>query len=107
MKKVNSLKEFDRLAAEARNLFAKKSNDYGGDVCDELGLKSRFVDIWRKARRLKTLVWEGKPRLLKEESIRDNVLDLAIYCIMMTSQLDRDIPLEVKDAKNSSDNRRL
>jgi len=91
-----TLKEFDKIMNEARELFIRKTNDYVGSknqnefLVNALGLRGRFVDLWRKIMRLKTLVWDGDSSKVKDETIKDTLIDMLIYSVMAINDFERE-----------------
>jgi hypothetical protein len=67
------------ITDELSIILQKKNKDYGGASFD-LGMKGNFVHIHDKAKRLRTLVWEGQASNF--ESVRDTLLDLMGYCVI-------------------------
>jgi hypothetical protein len=76
---------------EIHNTFKIKNADYGnsfGEQYEEYGLLSAVIRLDDKMRRLKQLLKQDAQ--VKDESIRDTVLDLANYAIMTVMELDKD-----------------
>ena len=74
---------------EIHKTFKIKNADYGnsfGEQYDEYGLLSALIRLDDKMRRLKQLT--KSEAQVKDESIRDTVLDLANYAIMTVMELD-------------------
>lgn len=75
---------------EIHNTFKIKNADYGnsfGEQYDEYGLLSAVIRLDDKMRRLKQLMKQEAQ--VKDESIRDTILDLANYAIMTVMELDK------------------
>jgi hypothetical protein len=75
---------------EIHNTFKIKNADYGnsfGEQYEEYGLLSAVIRLDDKMRRLKQLMKQDAQ--VKDESIRDTVLDLANYAIMTVMELDK------------------
>lgn len=75
---------------EIHNTFIIKNADYGnsfGEQYEEYGLLSALIRLDDKMRRLKQL--NKQQAQVKDESIRDTVLDLANYAIMTVMELDK------------------
>lgn len=70
------------------NLTIKKNNDYGGETdafknfqeFGEFGILVRMSDKWA---RIKTALKEKRELKVKDETIDDTILDLAVYCIIL------------------------
>jgi hypothetical protein len=76
---------------EIHNTFKIKNADYGnsfGEQYEEYGLLSAVIRLDDKMRRLKQLLKQDAQ--VKDESIRDTVLDLANYAIMTVMELDKE-----------------
>jgi hypothetical protein len=67
--------------AEARALRLRKQNDYGA-TWQVLGLKGIFVHVLTKVQRLKQLVWHNTEQQVKDESVRDTLIDLLNYAVI-------------------------
>lgn len=69
--------------------YKRKNHDYGDAFHDsivEFGLVAAVVRMNDKMQRIKTLV--KKEAEVKDESIRDTLLDLANYCVMTVAEMD-------------------
>ncbi len=83
---------FKTITDSMAETFRRKNHDYGNSFSDsvkELGLVAGFVPILHKCNRLKTLI-KGKEAKVKDESIRDTLLDMANYCILLSMELGED-----------------
>lgn len=70
--------------------YKSKNADYGnsfGDMFQELGIITAVTRIGDKFNRVKTLVKNGKAEV-KDESLKDTILDMANYCIMTLIEMD-------------------
>lgn len=84
---------FRAIIEEMANLYEKKNADYGnsfGDTYKRLGLISAVTRIQDKRNRLRNLVVSRSPQYVKDESIRDTLVDLANYAVMTLVEIDRD-----------------
>jgi hypothetical protein len=75
---------------EIHTTFKIKNADYGnsfGEQYEEYGLLSAVIRLDDKMRRLKQLMKQSAQ--VKDESIRDTVLDLSNYAIMTVMELDK------------------
>lgn len=89
------LKRYDNIIAEARRISKDKSMLYGVSSIGELGAAGEFVQVHRKYKRLKNLVWENDPENLEvsgiyRDTLRDTLLDMINYCIIMLIVLEGD-----------------
>lgn len=78
------------------NVYVSKNKDYGdsfGQMFEELGIISAVTRIGDKYNRLKNLATKpSEERAVKDESIKDTLLDMANYCIMTVIELDKTVP---------------
>lgn len=84
---------FRAIIEEMVNLYEKKNADYGnsfGDTYKQLGLISAVTRIMDKCNRLYNLRARQNQQRVKEESIRDTLIDLANYAVMTLVEIDRD-----------------
>jgi cytochrome c biogenesis factor len=83
--------EFNRITAEMAAILRRKNSDYGGTV-DNIsitGLTGISVRVLDKAMRLYNLTKsQESQQQVKEESIRDTLIDLANYCVIGVMLLD-------------------
>lgn len=88
---VRDLKnEHVEICNQLINLFCKKNADYGNsfDISyDTWGMISALIRLDDKMNRLKALVHNTEQQV-KDESIRDTLLDLANYAIMTIKRVD-------------------
>ena len=81
----------DRVHKEVQEIAKRKNNDYGSGGIDPLavtgldGLVTRLID---KVARLHSLTRPGVNRLVKDESIRDTLLDMVNYASYGVMLLD-------------------
>lgn len=80
---------FAAILEEARELRARKNADYG-DSWRDLGARGVFVRWWDKAKRLRSLLWEGRAASVASEAIRDTLIDALNYCLMMIYLCDEE-----------------
>lgn len=83
--------EFKKITNEMYELCLKKNNDYGASVTStykDFGLVSFLVRMQDKLNRLKTL--NKKEAKVKDESIRDTLIDLANYSILAIIEIEKD-----------------
>lgn len=80
------------VCGELEEIHRKKNADYGDSFhksFEEFGLTMAAIRIGDKVNRFKTLI--KSDGAVKEESIRDTLLDLANYAIMTVMELDREM----------------
>lgn len=83
-----SLEAYDRLSAECRETFRRKNADYGDSFREDgtLGVLIRMKD---KISRAITLIRnEGEGALVKDEALRDTLLDHSNYSKMAVICMD-------------------
>lgn len=87
MNKANRLEE---LMDELLETFVAKNEDYGDSFADsfkEFGITSAVVRMNDKMNRIKSLSKKGD-RQVKDESLRDSLMDLANYALMTVIELE-------------------
>jgi len=79
------------LCKSLNETYIKKNQDYGnsfGDMFQELGPITAVTRIGDKYGRVKSLIKSGSDIKVKDESIKDTLLDMANYCIMTILELE-------------------
>jgi hypothetical protein len=87
------MKAHREILDEIHEIYKAKNADYGNsfsDSVEEFGLVAAIVRIGDKMNRLKTLVRLDQ-QYVKDESMRDTLLDLAGYAVMTIMELDNKI----------------
>jgi len=90
---MNKLEKFRKIANELADLYEKKNNDYGdsfGETWKKLGNVSALTRMSDKFNRLLSLM-KGKDQQIKQESIKDTLIDLAAYSIMTIIEIEDDL----------------
>lgn len=88
---VTDTDRFKRITDVMLDTFERKNHDYGNSFEQSLneeglaGMRIRGGDKWLRFKNLS----KDKNPLVKDESIRDTLLDLANYCIMTVMWLDK------------------
>ena len=85
--------EFRTITEEMVQLHARKNADYGdsfGETYRRLGLISAVTRIQDKCNRLCNLAVNKGGQQVKDESIRDTLIDMANYAIMTLIELDEE-----------------
>ncbi len=78
------------LLHQIHDQYIAKNTDYGNsfsETFEHFGLTAPIVRMWDKLQRIETL--SHQTARVKEESIRDTLLDLANYAIMTVMELDK------------------
>lgn len=84
-----SVIKFKNLTNKMSETYERKNHDYGDSFnksLDKFGLIASVVRMNDKMERIESLT--NKEALVKDESIKDTLLDLASYCVMTTMWLD-------------------
>lgn len=87
---MNNVDRFEELTIKMADTYRAKNHDYGdsfGQSIKEFGLVAAAVRMNDKMNRFKTLI--NKSAQVKDESIRDTLLDLANYAIMTVVEMDK------------------
>ena len=86
---MNNIEKFKAITKEMADLYEKKNNDYGNSFdqsCDKHGLIAAIVRMEDKLNRAASLI--DKDTMVKSESIKDTLTDLANYAIMSRMWLE-------------------
>lgn len=81
---------FDEVMKELKELYVSKNGDYGdsfNDLLYEFGLITVVIRLQDKINRLKTIAKNDGEYCIKDETIRDTLMDLANYSIMALMRL--------------------
>ena len=81
---------FSDILKEMQELYEKKNHDYGNsfsETIQEFGFSPAIARINDKLKRVKQMV-KGE-QMLVNESMRDNLIDIANYCILTIIELDK------------------
>lgn len=81
---------FDDVTMDLKALYDSKNSDYGdsfNDLFNEFGLITVVIRLQDKMNRLKTIAKNDGEYSVKEETIRDTLMDLANYSIMALMRL--------------------
>jgi hypothetical protein len=86
------------LCKKLNNTYECKNRDYGnsfGDTYEKLGIISALTRITDKYNRLVSLCTKPKEeQMVKDESIRDTLLDLSNYCLLTILELDKEAEVQ-------------
>ena len=94
------------ITNELHATYKAKNADYGDSFTrsmNDYGLVAGTVRIGDKFNRLSTLTKSGMDGEVKDESIRDTLLDLANYAIMTAMWLDNGHSVEKRVVDNGAD----
>lgn len=82
---------FDLVLAEMQQLHENKNADYGDSFAksvEKYGLISALTRISDKFNRAEQLIL-GNDARVKDEKLRDTLIDMASYCVMTIMELDK------------------
>lgn len=82
-----------RVCLELGALYERKNHDYDDsfhETWEEEGIDMARIRLSDKLSRFKQLTRDGADQRVKDESIRDTLMDLANYAIMTVMELDRE-----------------
>lgn len=88
-KKSDMETTFNDIVGEMQETYKKKNSDYGNsftETIDEFGFIPAVARINDKIKRIKNLV-KGQ-EMNYRESLRDNLMDIANYCVMTIMAID-------------------
>lgn len=92
---MNKANKHKQICESLNDVYVRKNKDYGdsfGNMYRDLGIISAVTRIGDKYNRLKTLATKpAEERAVKDESIRDTLLDMANYCIMTVIELEAEV----------------
>lgn len=87
---MNNIERHAELCKYLADIYAKKNHDYGDSFhksYEDFGPIAAVVRMSDKMERIKTLI--NKSSKVSDESIRDTLLDLANYSIMLAMELEQ------------------
>lgn len=89
--KTSDAQKFENITSNMLDTFIKKNHDYGNSFeqsLNEEGLTAARIRLGDKWNRFKSLS-KSNEIFVKDESIRDTLMDAATYCIMTIMWLDK------------------
>lgn len=89
---MNKYEKHIEICKELNQIYRDKNHDYGdsfGETYKKLGIISAVTRIADKVNRLQTLC--TKESKVKDESIRDTLIDLANYAIMTIIEIEGEL----------------
>lgn len=87
---VTETEKFCYILDEMRDVFIQKNSDYGNsfsETIQEFGFVPAVARINDKLKRVKNMV-KGNDMNIKDESMRDNLMDIAVYSVLTIMELD-------------------
>ena len=88
---MNNVDKHKEICETLNRIYEAKNKDYGNSFSksfDEYGLTMSCIRLDDKLNRLKNLS-KGKKVMVKDESIKDTLLDLANYAILTIMELEK------------------
>ena len=88
---MDKIQKHKILCEQLNKTYEQKNHDYGnsfGETYKKLGVISAITRISDKYNRICSLA--NKQALVKDESIKDTLLDLANYCIMTVIEMEQE-----------------
>lgn len=82
---------FGTIVNKMLDTYKKKNADYGdsfGKSIDEFGYTAALVRMSDKFNRLKNLLLKDAEAKVKDESVKDTILDLACYSVMLAIEVE-------------------
>ena len=82
--------KFGKVLSEMFDTYKKKNADYGNsfsETIQEFGYIPAVARINDKVKRVKNIV-KGNEMNIKNESLRDNLMDIAVYSVLTIVELD-------------------
>lgn len=86
------MKTFYDVLIEMKNLYERKNGDYGDSFSksiEKYGYVAGLVRISDKFNRLENLIM-GATQNVNDESVRDTLIDLANYSVMLIAEMDNE-----------------
>lgn len=90
VKTSDNVEQFMSITQDMTETYAAKNHDYGNSFersLDEFGLVASAVRLGDKMNRIKSLI--KKEAQVKDESIKDTLLDMANYAIMTVMWMNK------------------
>ena len=90
---MSNIQKHRNICEELNSLYERKNRDYGNSFHDsylEEGMAMARIRLSDKLSRFKTLTRTNQ-QSVKDESIRDTLIDLANYAIMTVMEIDDDV----------------
>lgn len=87
----SSVEKFREIINTMLETYIKKNADYGDSFSKSIEKYGNIAGLTRisdKFNRLESLILGGK-HLVLDESLKDTLLDLSSYCIMLAIELDK------------------
>ena len=88
---MNKVSRFKQITNEMVNLYERKNSDYGNSIHDtymKYGAVAYLVRMEDKINRVRSLTQSNNQKV--DEKIKDTLIDLANYSILMLLELESD-----------------
>lgn len=88
---LEKISAYEQVLDELKDIYKRKNHDYGDSfsiLYKKFGLQSVIIRLWDKLLRLETLAKEEAQ--VKDESIRDTLMDLVNYGIMTLAEMKKE-----------------
>lgn len=98
---MNKIQRHQELLNNLHELYVAKNHDYGDSVHDtylKYGLTSFLVRLEDKINRARTI--NQKEQLVKDENLRDTLLDMANYAILAVLELEENQNVQSNNSNN-------
>lgn len=89
---ITDVNRFEDITNKMIRIFKKKNHDYGNSFeqsLNEEGLAASRIRMGDKWNRFKTLSKPKTEAKVNDESLRDTLIDLGVYCILTIMWLDK------------------
>lgn len=88
---MDKVQRHQNICTYLNQVYARKNHDYGDSFHQtflEEGMAMARIRLGDKFMRFKTLSRQGEERLVKDESLKDTLLDMANYAIMTVMEME-------------------
>ena len=92
-KRFKLVEQHMKICKNFNDTYKAKNADYGDSfhrVWESAGIISAYTRLADKFYRLENLILKAKDSKVKDESIKDTLMDMANYCIMSVMELERE-----------------
>lgn len=89
---MSDVQRFVNITGEMKDIYELKNKNYGNSFSkqfEEYGLTSVCIRLEDKLNRLKSLNKQGKDANVGDESIKDTLIDTAVYAVLAILEIDK------------------
>lgn len=89
---MSDVQRFVSITGEMKDIYELKNKNYGNSFSkqfEEYGLTSVCIRLEDKLNRLKSLNKQGKDANVGNESIKDTLIDTAVYAVLAILEIDK------------------